>query len=245
LFSYAFKDRLNLTSSGNDIKQFFDDLASSTDQFIDQSLQKQKGAIPIFSKGKVEAICYKEARYHHLIPHLLSADPELVLFLIIRNPLSVMASWVTAPKEFDHASMNLSEEWRKADKKNGNRPEEWYGYDKWKEFAVMANKLTLLYPDRCRIIEYNELLVHTEEVIMSCFEFCGIPYGAQTSSFINESRTKDMTVDAYSVFRVKQDDSKWKSILPAEIIRTIEQELHGTELSRYLNEGGSEVAKGS
>lgn len=238
LFSYAFKDRLNLSSSGKDIKQFFEDLAISSDPFIDQTLQKEKGAIPLFHKDNIEAICYKEARYHHLIPHLLREDPELAMFFIIRNPLSVMASWVKAPKEFDHVHMDLSEEWRKAEKKNMNKPEEWYGFDKWKEFALMAMEMSDLYPERCRIIEYDQLLQDTEAVVMSCFEFCGIPYTPQTRAFINESRSRDMRTDAYSVFRVKQDDRKWSSTLPLEIIQAIELELKGTSLSRYLDDGG-------
>lgn len=235
LFSYAFKDRLTLSSSADDIKQFFDELATSSDPFVDQTLQKEKGAIPVFSKEETEAVCYKEARYHHLIPHLLKTDPELVMFFIIRNPLSVLASWVKAPKEFDHDQMDLVEEWRKAEKKNRNRPEEWYGFDRWKEFSLLAIDMVQLYPERCRIIEYNELLVNTEGLIKNCFEFCGIPYGPRTKEFISESRSKDMTTDAYSVFRVKQDDRKWGATLPLEIIQTIELELKGTVLSRYLD----------
>lgn len=234
LFSYAFKSRLDATSDRPAIEGFFDDIANSSDDFINQTEQKEKKAIPVFAKQKLEAVCYKEARYHHLIPHLLRTDQELIMFLIIRNPLSVLSSWVKAPKEFDAERMDLMEEWRVAEKKNQGRPEEWYGFDKWKEFCRMAMEMATLYPTRCKIIEYNELLHSTEEVVASCFEFCDIPYGPQTKVFIEDSRSSDMRIDAYSVFRVKQHDDGWKGSLPSEIVTSITGELRGSSLERYL-----------
>ena len=234
LFSYAFKSRLDLTSDRQEVEGFFADIAVSSDAFTDQTAQKQKGAFPVFSKQGIEAVCYKEARYHHLIPHLLKTDPELTMFLIIRDPRSVLSSWVKAPKEFDPERMDLMEEWRAAEKKNQGRPEEWYGFDKWKEFSHMAMEMAALYPTRCKIIIYNELLHRTEEVVASCFEFCDIPFGPQTKAFIAESRSSDMRSDAYSVFRVKQQDDGWKGSLPEEIVTSITGELRGSSLERYL-----------
>lgn len=234
LFSYAFKFRLDAASDRHAIERFFDDIGTSTDDFINQTAQKEKKAIPVFAKQELEAVCYKEARYHHLIPHLLRADPELFMFLIIRNPLSVLSSWVKAPREFDPERMDLMEEWRAAEKKNEGRPEEWYGFDKWKEFSHMAMEMAALYPTRCKIIEYNELLHKTEEVVASCFAFCDIPYGHQTKAFIEESRSSDMRSDAYSVFRVKQNDDGWKGSLPEEIVSAITGELSDSSLEHYL-----------
>ncbi|MBX2982312.1 MAG: sulfotransferase [Flavobacteriales bacterium] len=236
LFSYAFKGRLDLSSSKQDIERFFEDIAASSDEFINQTPQKQSKAIPVFDKQQMEAICYKEARYHHLIPHLLETDPELFVFLIVRNPMSVIASWEKAPKEFDPENMDLMEEWRGAQKKNQNRPEEWYGFDKWKEFAHMALAMAERFPERCCIIEYHELLRDTGAELRSYFAFCGIPFEEQTGDFIAESRSKDMTTDAYAVFRVKQVDDQWKGSLPAPIVDAIRDELDGTELQRFLYE---------
>jgi hypothetical protein len=234
LFSYAFKDRLSLSSTASDIQDFFREIAISDDEFINQTSQKSKRSFPVFPKQDTEAVCYKEARYHHLIPHLLKTDDELVMFMIIRNPLSVISSWEKAPKEFNPQEMVLLEEWRAAEKKNRNRPEEWYGFDKWKEFSNMAFEMVRLYPGRCHIIEYTELLLETEATVRRCFEFCDIPFGPQTIDFIQESRSKDMTADAYSVFRVKQNDELWRGSLPTEIIEAITKELRGTELERFL-----------
>ncbi|MFZ1733704.1 MAG: sulfotransferase [Flavobacteriales bacterium] len=238
LFSYAFKSRLSHASEKSDIKRFFEDIANSSDPFINQTVPKQNRAIPEFLKEELKAVCYKEARYHNLIPHLLRIDPELFMFLIIRNPLSVISSWVKAPREFDPERMDLMEEWRKAGIKNGGRPEEWYGFDKWKEFTQMALDMAALYPSRCKIIEYNELLRSTEEVITSCFAFCEIPVGPQTKAFIEESRSNDMRSDAYSVFRVKQHDDGWRGFLPSEIVTTVTRELENTALEHYLYRSG-------
>jgi hypothetical protein len=237
LFSYAFKDALNCNSSEEDIQFFFNLINRSEDEFINQTSQKQKGSIPSFNKENIKFVAYKEARYHHLIPHLLKTDRDLYVILIIRNPLSVLASWVKAPKEFDPMTMKLETEWRKAGLKNGVREEEFYGFDKWKEFALIALEMKRIYPDRCMIIDYRELLNNTKREITECFDFCGIPIEQQTLDFIAISKGNDLSADAYSVYRVNQDDEKWRGALPKSISQEIIQELKGTVLEKYLHEG--------
>jgi len=234
LFSYAFKGRLNNKSSKTEVLEFFKDVSESKDEFINQSLQKSEGSIPVFDKMDILGVAYKEARYHHLIPHLLSTDDELFMFLIIRNPLGVLASWLNAPKEFDSQTMDFLEEWRNAPKKNEGRIEEYYGFNKWKEFALMAHRIQEEYPERCMIIAYSELLEETELRVKDCFSFCGVPFRDQTKEFIIHSRSRDMSEDAYSVFRVKSEDKEWKTILPQSVIDEVHKDLMGTELEIYL-----------
>jgi hypothetical protein len=237
LYSYAFKNRLTASSSLADIEHFFHDISKSNDDFGRQELAKRNGNVPVFSKkNQEEIIVYKEVRYHHLISHMLRTDEELFMVLIVRNPLSVLASWVKAPKEFDSETMNLEKEWRKAECKNEGREENYYGFDKWREFALMAEDLSSRFPDRCMIIDYCELLSNSEKVISNCFAFCGIPLEKQSLGFIAQSKASDLSSDAYSVYRVKQNDKKWKGILPPTIVDDVTQELKGTVLEKYLHE---------
>ncbi len=244
LFSYAFKDRLNLQSNRSDIVNFFAEITDSRDDFINQTLPKSTGAVPRFEKQKRQATVYKEARYHHLLPHLLATDDELIAFLIIRNPLSVLASWRKAPKEFNSQTMNFLDEWRTAHTKNGGRIEEFYGYEKWKQFASVAHQLQEQYPDRCRVIRYRQILENTTAELQQCFAFCGLPWHLQTETFIDQclrvaeptaKETDSPTTDPYAVFRVNQTDDKWKTELPESIIRTVTDELADTELAIHLN----------
>jgi len=152
---------------------------------------------------------------------------------IVRNPKSIISSWYHAPKEFKKDEWDLMTEWRKAESKNKGRPEEFYGYDKWKEVAELFLELKEKYPDRFYLLEYKSLLNDTDKEIEKLFNFCGIEPAKQTRDFIKRGNEKDLSRDAYSVYRKNQTDDKWKKDLPSEIIAAIDEDLNGTELERF------------
>ncbi|RSK40518.1 sulfotransferase domain-containing protein [Mangrovimonas spongiae] len=236
LFSYAFKSFLNDSSSAEDINDFFEKVSLSHDDFITQKSEKEKGLIPVFDKGDITHIIYKEARYHHILSNMLEKDDEVKVIGIIRNPKSVIYSWMNAPKEFKKDEWDILNEWEKADKKNKGAIEEFYGYEKWKEVAINFLKLKEKYPDRFYILDYRALLKDTEQEIKKMFLFCNLDLGFQTLDFIRKGQKKDLSRHAYSVFRINQKDDKWKGNLPSEIIKKIDNDLIGTDLEKYLDE---------
>jgi hypothetical protein len=117
LFSYALKDYLSLESSGRDINDFFDCLRTTEDPFICQTQQRSAGALPNFSKqNQLTHICYKEVRYHHLVQHIGKIDKNIKFIFLVRNPVEVMNSWISAPREFDQ-HWNVDAELLLAEKK--------------------------------------------------------------------------------------------------------------------------------
>jgi len=233
LFSYAFKSYLSENSNLKDINNFFQQIKNTDDAFVLQKEGKANGYIPVFEKDKITHIVYKEARYHNILFNLIKKDPEIKIVGIIRNPKSVLSSWYLAPKEFNREKWNLLSEWRTAKSKNAGRKEEYYGYNKWKEVALLFLQLKKEYPNRFFLIEYIDLLNNTTKVVKSLFDFCELDFSEQTIKFINESKTKDLSVDAYSVFRKNQVDDKWKKTLPLEIVRIIDSDLRGTVLEKF------------
>lgn len=234
LFSYAFKGRLTPASTATDIGNFFKDIAKFDDDFLDQRQARAAGCLPIFSKDQPTHMVYKEVRYHHLLPDLLKHAPQLRLVAVIRNPLSVIASWFSAPREFRHdLGWTVAEEWRHAPSKNQGRPEEFFGFQKWLETTHMFHKLQEIHPDRVRILEYDALAEDLRAEVQRLFHFCGLQVTEQTEEFLKRS-TEIEVRGTYSVFRTGGTREKWREVLPPEIAEAIVRETRKAGLGRYL-----------
>jgi Sulfotransferase domain len=234
LFSYAFKDFINLDSSANDIVEFLNNIADSQDAFINMNDPEIHKNYPVFNKLKERPhLIFKHVRYHYLIEHFLENNPKIKFVLIIRNPLSVLSSWKNAPREFK-PEWNFDKEWLKAEQKNQNRPEEYFGYLKWKEAANLFNALALQYPERVTICQYSNLLTSTIEEINRLMHFTGVELDSQIIDFIEESKHK--TISGHnSVYRKKSGDDAWKREIDIEIQQYIFNDLKGGPLEVYLN----------
>lgn len=234
LFSHAFKGFLNENSSADEIQSFFEKIMISSDDYLTQRVAKKTGSMPSFEKVKPRHVVYKEARYHHFLKNLLQRDKHLKVIGVVRNPKAVIASWFKAPKEFDSASWNLQTEWRLASSKNENRPEQFYGFEKWKEVTQLFLAFANDYANRFYLLEYDKLLTQTKSEVSNIFEFCNIPMTAPTLDFLRQSRSIDLSDNAYSVYRIRSTDDIWERTLPKEISHEIDEELKGTELERFI-----------
>ncbi|MGB5965066.1 MAG: sulfotransferase domain-containing protein [Sulfurimonadaceae bacterium] len=235
LFSYAFKDYLNTSSSLKDINTFFEEIAQSSDPFLLQQDKIDKGNYPVFQKNDNPIhIVYKEVRYHHILENMLTVDPDVIVIGIVRSPYAVINSFLNAPREFrkDLGWDELSE-WQYAQKKNLDKPEEFYGYEKWKEVVLLFHKLQEQYPNRFCLIKYDDLLTHTLEEVEKNFSFCSIQITDQTKRFLKQS-TKINQDDTYSVYKSKTADDSWKKRLNPLIVDAISNDLKKNNLDEYL-----------
>ena len=224
LFSYAFKDRITQNSTKFEINQFFEELQHTQDDFLDQTEGKKRGIIPVFSKTQPSAIVYKEVRYHHILKNYLFQDESIIIIGLIRNPLSVISSWLKAPKEFKkELGWKIKEEWRSAPNKNLDKIEEYNGYEKWKEVAKLFLELNQNYPKRFYLVNYEDLLDNPFKCVKDIFRFCHLKYPNQTEDFLLKS-TQNNDDDPYSVFKSKKKDDKWKNDLPNYIIEEIKND---------------------
>jgi hypothetical protein len=228
------KGLLNENASIEEINDFFIKLQNTESNFLDQIDGIQKGIIPTFQKDNITHIVYKEVRYHHIIQNMLEKDSELKIIGIIRSPLASISSWLRSPKEFrKDLGWDEMEEWRNANKKNEQKPEEFYGFEKWKEAALLFERLQQKYPDRFYLINYNDLLSDTESELKKLFSFSELAMNTQTIDFIKQSRTQNI-VDTYSVFNSKTQDNDWQNQLNPVLINAIQNDLTNTTLEKYL-----------
>lgn len=233
LFSYKFKGYLSEKSTKQRINNFFSLLEKTPDPFMDQVEGKDKGTIPMFSKESLTHIVYKEARYHNILSNLMEKDEEVKVVGIVRSPKSVLSSWYHAPKEFNQKTWNFMDEWENAEHKNLNKIEEFYGYNKWKEVLLLFLDLKNKYPKRFFLIKYSDLLCETESMVRNLFDFCELKYSSSTEKFIKKSKSKDLSEDAYSVYRANQLDDKWKDFLPKRIVNKIDNDIHESGLAEF------------
>jgi hypothetical protein len=235
LFSYAFKDYLSNSSSRTEIENFYKALESTDDAFLLQVSSRDSGKLPRFEKEEVTHVGYKEVRYHHILPNMLRRATDVKFVLIQRNPFSVINSWLNAPREFrSDLGWSRLEEWRYALKKNLNRPEEYNGYEKWKEASLLFHYLAKQYPDRVLLLRYDALLDNPIEMSQSSFEFLNLEYTEQTENYLTQNKKSDD--DAYSVVRSGQTDERWKVELEPGIIDAIRVDIAGTVLEPLVSE---------
>lgn len=235
LFSYAFKGRLNPHSTKEDINSFYQEVLHSEDAFIHQTLDKDRGIVPSFAKEEIHSVAYKEVRYHHILPNLLQQDLSVKVVGLVRNPLSTLYSWLNAPKEFKpDLGWTVEDEWQWAPLKNDGKPEEFNGYEKWKEVVYLFLRLKEQYPNRFYLLNYSDLLSEPVLVVHKLFDFMKLDFAVQTMQFLQESRSRNVQ-NSYGVFKTRQRDDVWINHLPAYITDHVQQELNGTPLQIYLD----------
>lgn len=225
LFSYKFKGFLSEYSSSSDIDKYFLQVANCEDEFIDRKEAKRNKLVMEFKKNdlaNIETLVYKENRYHYVLNNLLKKNNTVLIIGLIRNPLSVISSWFRAPREF-HQDWKIEEEWRFALKKNLNRPEEYFGFEKWKEVMYLFEFLKKQYPTRFYLLNYNDLLQDRINTVQDIFSFCQLDFSQQTYNYLNDLPLQE-NKDAYSVFKGKKHDNKWQNHLPDYIIESIKSD---------------------
>jgi hypothetical protein len=232
-FSYAFRGRINAQSTPSEMRRCFDDLLMTDDEFVRQTgAARLARSAPEFVKKASTHLVYKEVRFHHLIEPILAALPDAKYIGIVRDPLSMLASWLAAPREFK-PGWSIREEWRSANLKNAGLEENWYGYERWKQLAHLFLELAARYEGRFRLVRYEELLAAPDHVLASLFQFCGLPLGVQTTHFLAESTTREDDGDPYGVYRRHQNLRRAPD-LPCEVGETIKRDLSGTQLEQFL-----------
>lgn len=232
-FAHAFRGRVDSQADAASLRAFFSDLLATDDAFVLQTgAARLSATTPVFAKAGISHLVYKEVRFHHLLPHLLATLPGLKAIGLVRDPRAVMASWVRAPREFD-PTWSLTHEWREAKRKNAGLEENWYGFERWKVLARCFLRLEALYPDRFRLVRYEDLTREPAHVLRALFDFCGLALETQSRLFVAQSTSQD-DGDAYGVFRRHGTASAVAPLDPG-ISASIIADIGATPLSRFLS----------
>lgn len=231
LFSYEFKERINLHSTNQQIKDFYIDLLNAKSDFVLQkiTISGKKGIA--FPKEDPKLLVWKEVMYLNLISNLLS-NSSTKLILMVRHPGAVINSWLSVRKEFDK-NWSQEHEWRKAELKNEKKPENYFGYEKWKEATELFLKVKEQHPNRAMIIRYEDLATDPLNQTKEVFDFCNLQLGRQTKEFIQQS-TSQQDKDPYGVHRKSKDLDGWKKGLNQKIFEDLSMDFDKSGLKNRL-----------
>ena len=222
LFSYAFKGRLSEQSSKDEIDAFHNELLSTQDEFVLQVKNVSGKENLVFPKSEITTLVWKEVRYMNLIENLL-LNSDLKIIGLLRHPGAVLQSWFKAPKEFN-PDWNRMEEWKHGNKKNQQKPEEFYGYERWKELFFMFSEFEKRFPEKFTIVRYENLVRNTEKELQRLFTFGELNFDEQVKAFIKSS-TSSSDNDPYGVFKIKTDLNDWKKEIDPLIISEMEADM--------------------
>ena len=233
IFSYAFKDAVNMDSDREDYERFFKGIYESTDDFLLQTDKREAGLYPTFEKkDNPEYLAFKTCRYQYLLSKMLQYFENLKVLGIVRHPCGAINSWLKNAKEFPKEA-DPRKEWRFGTCRNKGRPEEFFGFYKWKEVAHLYLDLQEKYPNQMYIVDYEELVDNPIVVSQSIFDFVGLEFTEQTESFLKASHSVHKE-SPYAVFKDKSVRDRWKSELDPYIVNEITRDIEGTRLARFL-----------
>jgi len=235
IFSYAFKDAVNINSKREDYECFFAGIYESTDDFLLQTDKRKAGLYPTFEKrDNPEYLALKTCRYQYLLIKMLQYFRDLKVLGIIRHPCGVINSWLKNPKEFPKGA-DPRKEWRFGACRNKGREEEFFGFYKWKELAHLYLDLREKYPNQIYIIKYEELVDNPIVVSQSIFNFVGLEFTEQTESYLKTTHSVHQE-SRYAVFKNKNVKNKWKRQLNSKIINEIFSDIKKTPLENFLDD---------
>jgi len=234
LFSNTFRNKINLSTPNTEILKVISEIANTEDDFIDRVIEKENGIHYKFDKKSRNPnyFAMKHVRYHYLIPKFLELR-EIKILAIVRNPCGVLNSWQNAPKEFRNSDGSFVDEWYYGMSRNNFSPDEFFGFNKWKELTTYFVNIESNYPEKLHIIRYEDLVLNTKESLFKIFKFIGIPFDNQTRDYIDISQKKHVS-DVYSTFKGNMNVNDWQISLDSQIIEKIYAELSGTELERFI-----------
>lgn len=233
LFSYAFKDAVNIDSTKEEYERFFKGIYESSDNFLLQTDKRKAGLYPMLTKKRhPEYLAFKTCRYQYLLSKMLQYFDNLKLVGIIRHPCAVISSWLKNPKEFPQGA-NPRKEWRFGACKNNGKEEEFFGFYKWKEVAQLYLDFKDKYPEKVYLVKYEELVEKPIELSKSIFDFIGSKFTVQTESFLNSCHSVHKE-GPYSVFKDRSVKDLWRTELDPYIRDEIIQDIRNTRLEMFL-----------
>lgn len=233
IFSYEFKNVVDVNSNRNEWLRFFLEVYYSENSFMTQKDKRLEGIYPIF-KNKLKNpsfLVIKHTRYHNLTKRILELIPEIKFIHIIRNPCATINSWLKATGEFP-SNANPLVEWKTGScRKSG--PEEFWGFDDWKRVTSLYLNLQKHKPQKVFCVKYEDLVEEPVKYTQKMFRFVDLKMNQQTMAFLKDCH-KNHQDNQYAVFKSKDVKDRWKEELDFNIVRQIRAELRGTQLEQFI-----------
>jgi len=231
LFSYRFKNQINIGSTCHEIDDFLSSLIELDDEFILQRENQKQGYYPTFKKDAADILAFKTTRHHELIEKYLNCVNDIQVIGVVRHPCGAINSWIKSYTEFGKKGCQKENDWRTgACRKTGVG--EYWGFDDW--LSVTTNFVALSKKSaNFHVVRYSDLVTNTVQCTQNLFNDIGMQLHPQTAEFLAVCHSRH-DKDPYSVYKSKAVLDEWKSELDPGIVETIIHETEVRGLSCFL-----------
>ena len=183
LFSYGFKNIINLDSSKDEIQDFFNKVYQTDDDFIHQKENRKKGIYPTFNKNKkLKFLVLKTTRHHHLLENYLKKIDHIEIISVVRHPCATISSWMNTDREFKLKGCVAENDWKTGECRKDGVGEYW-GFNDWlsvtNEHVELSNEHS-----NFNILKYTDLIQNPEDTVKILFKNLSIQYVEQTAGFL-------------------------------------------------------------
>ena len=232
LYSYEFKNSLDETSTAQQWFELFHKLYNTDSEFLNQEHLRKRGLVPQFNDKNENPnhLIIKSNRFHNLSPCILKYNERLKFIYIVRHPCATIYSWLSDPDEFPPTA-NALDEWRNGNCRKTGLGEYW-GFEDWKKVTSQALTLTRQYPERHKIVRYEDLVSDTAIQARVLFSFLKIPFTRQVDAFIEQSKSRHDS-HKHSVFKRPELGDRWQDSLDRSIAQQCLDEVAGSELQQF------------
>jgi hypothetical protein len=236
LFSHEFGPHVQRHFSESTLPELFDQIFFTRSSFLNQSERIAEGDYPIFQKRPNSSVlAFKENSYLDMVGQMLTELQSLRAIFLVRDPIKVIESWVSAPREFPNYS-SIENEWEWAPSKNVTS-RDFFGYRKWEKATQEFVRLNRLFPEQTQVVRYEVLAGSPSSVTRELFDFIGLDFDQQTQSFISASSQPSPADRPYSVFRSILANQIGPYKLNTDIVQSILSEVRRAGLLQFTLEG--------
>ncbi len=234
LFSYRFKNTISNNSSKADIVRFFEEVYLSSDDFISQKINRDKGIYLSFDKNPaLDFLVVKTTRHHNLLERYLDLVDRINVVSIIRHPCAAINSWMKTDREFKSKGCKVDTDWRSGRCRKDGEGEFW-GFNDWLSVTRLHVQLSQKY-ENFSIVKYSDLIRKPEETTRGLFKSLFIPFEKQTEDFLKACHSRHDN-DPYSVFKGPEVENKWMDELDSTIAKEIIRDTINSGLSGFIND---------
>lgn len=225
LFSYAFKNIINVNSTADEFNKFINDLCKSDDPFVNSKSNfhiNNNINMPKYEKNNIATLVMKNVHHHNLIETFIKLHPSIKIIGLIRHPYAVINSLIHNINEYKQEWLETNE-WLTGKHKNIDQYHYW-GYLKWKEVNNIFQYIREHYPDNIYILKYEDLIDDPINELNNLFIYLDLPMTDSVIDYINK-KSNDIKSD-YGLNKSYIVRNKWVSQLPDNILQYIKNDTY-------------------
>ena len=179
---------------------FFAALQASEDPYIRrESLAHEAGELIPEDRKSLTHLVLKEVHDFPAIANAIHRDKSINLIGLVRDPVAVLKSWISAPGEWS-PDWNIEEEWFYANEKNCQYRGNHFGVKAWLETTEALLQLERERPSQVTLLKYRDLKEEPSVVVAAILGSLGLDLSPEVKDLIQRGREASDS-NPYSIFR--------------------------------------------